>query len=81
MAKDPEIGYKVVATITDSEGTCGAGHAVGESLKLAVTTLLGYVAGSIMTYSQASKHFNLVVPYRGGMGIQLVCNVRIAIIL
>ena len=32
MAKDPKIGYNVIATITGVEGTCGAGHEIGESL-------------------------------------------------
>ena len=31
MAKDPGIGYRVVATITGVKGTCGAGHEVGNS--------------------------------------------------
>jgi uncharacterized repeat protein (TIGR04076 family) len=34
MTKDPAIGYKVVATITGSKGTCSAGHEVGESFEI-----------------------------------------------
>jgi uncharacterized repeat protein (TIGR04076 family) len=34
MAKNPEIGYKVVATITGSKGTCNAGHKQGESFEI-----------------------------------------------
>ena len=34
MAKDPEIGYKIIATITGSEGTCGAGHEIGDSFEI-----------------------------------------------
>jgi len=34
MAIDPKIGYKVVATVTGSEGTCGAGHNIGDSFEI-----------------------------------------------
>jgi len=34
MARDPELGYKVVATVTDIKGNCSAGHTVGESFEI-----------------------------------------------
>jgi uncharacterized repeat protein (TIGR04076 family) len=34
MAKDPGIGYRVVATITGVKGTCSAGHRVGDSFEI-----------------------------------------------
>ena len=34
MARDPGIGYRVVATITGVKGTCSAGHRVGDSFEI-----------------------------------------------
>ncbi len=34
MAKDPGIGYRMVATIIGAKGTCGAGHEVGDSFEI-----------------------------------------------
>jgi len=34
MAEDPGYGYKIVATIIDSKGTCGAGHKVGDTFEI-----------------------------------------------
>jgi len=34
MAEDPGYGYKIVATIVASEGTCGAGHQVGDTFEI-----------------------------------------------
>jgi hypothetical protein len=34
MAKDPKLGYKVVANVTDIKGNCSAGYAVGESFEI-----------------------------------------------
>ena len=34
MAQDPEIGYKVVATITGVKGNCNAGHKIGETFEI-----------------------------------------------
>jgi len=34
MAKDPGLGYRVVARVTGVKGTCNAGHAVGETFEL-----------------------------------------------
>ena len=75
MAIDPKIGYKVVATVTGSEGTCGAGHNIGDSFEIVVIILPVYVVGSIMIFFQVYRHFNLVGPYPGGMGILFICNV------
>jgi hypothetical protein len=33
MAKDPGIGYRVMATITGVKGQCNAGHKVGEKFR------------------------------------------------
>jgi uncharacterized repeat protein (TIGR04076 family) len=34
MAEDPGYGYKIEATIIGSEGTCGAGHNVGDTFEI-----------------------------------------------
>jgi uncharacterized repeat protein (TIGR04076 family) len=34
MAKDPGIGYQVVATVTGIKGNCNAGHEVGETFEI-----------------------------------------------
>lgn len=34
MAKDPGIGHKIIATITDLKGECNAGHKVGDKLEI-----------------------------------------------
>ena len=34
MAKDPEIGYRVVASITGVKGKCNAAHRVGEDFEI-----------------------------------------------
>ena len=34
MAEDPGYGYKIEATIIGSEGTCGAGHKVGDTFEI-----------------------------------------------
>ena len=39
MAKDPGIGYKVVATITGVKGKCNAGHQEGDTFEINVIIL------------------------------------------
>ncbi len=34
MANDPNIGFKVIATIIDVKGDCSAGHKVGETFEI-----------------------------------------------
>ena len=34
MAKDPKMGYEVIATITGIQGKCNAGHAVGDTFEI-----------------------------------------------
>ena len=34
MAKDPGIGHRIVATVTDLKGHCNAGHVVGEQFEI-----------------------------------------------
>mgnify|MGYP003566011589 CR=1 FL=1 len=50
MAKDPGIGFKVVATITDKKGTCSAGHEVGESFEISCQNLRCCAAKYLFCY-------------------------------
>lgn len=34
MARDPGLGYRIIATVTDVKGKCSAGHTVGESFEI-----------------------------------------------
>jgi len=34
MAIDPKLNYKVVTTVKNVNGICGAGHAVGDPLEI-----------------------------------------------
>ncbi len=34
MAKDPGVGYRVVATVTEAKGKCHAGHQVGDTFEI-----------------------------------------------
>lgn len=34
MAKNPEVGYQITATVTSIKGHCNAGHSVGETFDL-----------------------------------------------
>ncbi len=34
MAKDPGIGMRVKATVVDAQGTCSAGHRVGDTFEI-----------------------------------------------
>ena len=34
MAKDPKLGYRVVATVIEVKGKCNAGHEVGDTFEI-----------------------------------------------
>lgn len=34
MAKDPGIGYKVIAEVIGAKGSCSAGHKVGDKMEI-----------------------------------------------
>ena len=34
MTRDPELGYKMVATVVDVKGQCSVGHKVGEKFEI-----------------------------------------------
>jgi uncharacterized repeat protein (TIGR04076 family) len=75
MALDPEIGYKVVATITGSEGTCGAGHTVGDSFEISCHNpagLCGWFYHDIFPSLQTFQ-FGGSLPWWDGDRISLQC--------
>ena len=75
MAKDPEIGYKVVLTITDSKGTCSAGHEVGESFEISCHNpagLCGFFYHDIFPSLQTFQ-FGGNLPWWDGDTIQVQC--------
>ncbi len=52
-AKDPGIGYRVVATITGVMGPCGAGHEVRDSFEINCHNPGGCAVCFIVTYFPA----------------------------
>lgn len=75
MAKDPKIGYKVVATVTGSEGTCGAGHEVGDSFEISCHNpagLCGWFYHDIFPSLQTFQ-FGGSLPWWDGDVIHLQC--------
>lgn len=39
MAKDPQIGYKIVGEIVEVKGSCNAGHQVGDRFELSLSLI------------------------------------------
>ncbi len=75
MAKDPKIGYKVVATVTGSEGTCSAGHNVGDSFEISCHNpagLCGWFYHDIFPSLQTFQ-FGGSLPWWDGDRIHLQC--------
>jgi uncharacterized repeat protein (TIGR04076 family) len=75
MAKDPGIGYKMVATVTDVKGKCSAGHTVGESFEISCHNpagLCGFFYNKIFPSLQTFQ-FGGRMPWSKGDSIQLQC--------
>lgn len=75
MAKDPGIGYQVVATITGTQGTCHAGHQEGESFEISCHSpggLCGFFYHDIFPSLQTFQ-FGGNLPWWQGDSIQLQC--------
>jgi uncharacterized repeat protein (TIGR04076 family) len=75
MAKDPGIGYRVMATIIGAKGTCGAGHAVGESFEISCHNpggLCGFFYHDIFP-SLSTFQFGGSLPWWEGDAITLQC--------
>jgi uncharacterized repeat protein (TIGR04076 family) len=75
MAKDPELGYKVVATVTDIKGNCSAGHTVGESFEISCHNpagLCGFFYHKIFPNLQTFQ-FGGSMPWWQGDTIEMQC--------
>ncbi len=75
MAQDPGIGYKVVATVTESKGHCSAGHKAGESFEISCHNpagLCGFFYHDIFPTLQTFQ-FGGHLPWWGGDTIQVGC--------
>jgi uncharacterized repeat protein (TIGR04076 family) len=75
MAKDPKIGYKIVATITSVKGKCDAGHSLGESFELSChnpSNLCGFFYHDIFP-NLCTFQFGGSLPWWEGNSIELQC--------
>ena len=75
MAKDPMLGYKIVATVTRVKGKCNADHRVGESFEISIHNpgnLCGSFYHNIFPALQTFQ-FGGNMPWWQGDTIQLQC--------
>jgi len=75
MAKDPGIGYRVVATITGVKGNCNAGHKEGDTFEISCHNpggLCGFFYHGIFP-SLSAFQFGGKYPWWSGDTIQLQC--------
>jgi uncharacterized repeat protein (TIGR04076 family) len=75
MPKDPEIGYKMVAMVTDVKGKCSAGHTVGEGFEISCHNpagLCGFFYNKIFPNLQTFQ-FGGCMPWWKGDSINLQC--------
>ena len=75
MAKDPQIGYKIEATILGVKGDCDAGHKKGESFEIScfdAARLCGWFYHDIFPSLQTFQ-FGGSLPWWKGDTIQLQC--------
>ena len=75
MAQDPQIGYKVKATIVGVKGECSAGHKDGESFEISCHNpagLCGWFYHDVFPSLQTFQ-FGGTLPWWKGDTIQLQC--------
>jgi uncharacterized repeat protein (TIGR04076 family) len=75
MAQDPGIGYKLVATVTGAQGTCDAGHNVGDAFEISCHNpagLCGWFYHEIFPSLQTFQ-FGGSLPWWDGDCIHLQC--------
>jgi uncharacterized repeat protein (TIGR04076 family) len=75
MAQDPEIGYKMIGTITGVKGKCNAGHTVGETFEISCHNpagLCGFFYHDIFP-SLSAFQFGGAMPWWQGDTIELQC--------
>ena len=75
MAKDPGIGYRVVATVSGLQGHCSAGHEVGETFDISAHDPAGlcgfcyhHIFPHLLTFQSGGS-----LPWWQGDTIQVVC--------
>ena len=75
MTKDPELGYKMVATVVDVKGQCSVGHKVGEKFEISCHNpagLCGFFYHNIFPSLQTFQ-FGANMPWWHGEEILLHC--------
>lgn len=75
MATDPQIGYRVTATVTGVKGTCNAGHSEGDSFEISCHNpagLCGWFYHDIFPNLETFQ-FGGSLPWWGGDTIELQC--------
>lgn len=75
MAKDPGLGYRVVATIAGIKGTCNADHKIGEQFEISIHNT-GGLCGSFyhnIFPSLQTFQFGGNMPWWQGDTIELCC--------
>jgi uncharacterized repeat protein (TIGR04076 family) len=75
MAKDPMMGYKVMATVTGIKGKCNVDHRVGENFEISIHNaggLCGLFYHNIFPSLQTFQ-FGGCLPWWQGDTIQLQC--------
>ena len=75
MAKDPGIGYRMVAKITSVKGECSAGHKTGDTFEISChdpAGLCGYFYHDIFP-SLSTFQFGGSMPWWQGDTIELAC--------
>jgi len=75
MAKDPEIGKKMIATVMDVKGDCSAGHVKGETFEICCHNpagLCGFFFHDIFP-SLSTFQFGGNLPWWEGDVIELQC--------
>jgi uncharacterized repeat protein (TIGR04076 family) len=76
MAKDPGVGYQVVATVTGIKGECSAGHTAGETFAISCHNtggLCGFCYQAIFANLQTFQFGGNLPWWRGGDTIHLQC--------
>jgi len=75
MAKDPGIGQRIVATVANVKGECGAGHRKGDTFEISchdTAGLCGYFYHDIFPSLQTFQ-FGGRMPWWQGDAIELRC--------
>jgi len=76
MAQDPGIGYKVVATVIESKGSCNAGHKEKETFEISCHNpggLCGFFFHDIFPALQTFQ-FGGNLPWWSGDSVQVQCS-------